>query len=226
VPVAMYAMIRTGSRGEIFALGPSFLLLCILWRRERPVLAYSLIALLLIAPIIYVIYSSAIGGRFSAEAISQAVGVRWHAMGISAKNFAQRIVIGYGPADVGYQLQSAGIPLRYSHNAFLDAFNELGIIGGMLYLAVYLKGIKGYLQAFRLSKGSSVRAPVTACLVLTVFWTVLLLKSGSYYGGYLLFYFLGIGIVAPGIVRTWNEQYAYAEAEPYEPELLMQQPGR
>lgn len=218
---AVFVLFLTGSRGQLVLLGLMFMVLVYVWRR-RPA-SWVVAALLVLgvgASLSLGLFSSGdVSQRLSAGQIQEAIYTRLAFQSVSFQNYLSSPVIGNGPGDVAYQLQSRGFPAFYSHNVFLDALNELGTIGGTMLIILIIGSLVSAVKAARVRtpdiQAKAIRTGF-ACLVL--FHILLMFKSGSYYGLGESYMIMGVGYLLPHVAS--DQERAMEEAWYYETEEL------
>jgi O-antigen ligase len=211
----------TGSRGQLLVAVLMVAVAAVFWRRERPAVSLAMIVGIIMSGLGFIAYQSSLAHRYSFAAISSALEGRFVAAKISIVNSLARGGIGYGPGDVEYQLKSEGINMTYSHNAFVDAFNEIGALGGILFVLIIGACVKGAWRAVKMSRNHpEIRGAVFVVFLLIINSLLLWFKTATYYSAYLTCFFLGLGLMTPSLVRHYYEREDTLEY--YQPEAMQE----
>lgn len=153
------AILRTGSRGGMIAAFVGALVVMLSSRGIRAIFAVTaLIGALAVAREVAppeLLGRFAVIGSESDDYNMNSYGGRWQIWQRGVKYFAQDPILGVGvagfPTREGLQLEEDGMRGKWSaaHNAYVQAFAELGLIGGLLFVSLIVTSIRRLGPVFR-----------------------------------------------------------------------------
>jgi len=186
-------VLRTGSRGGAIALVVGLLVVALSGRGARGIIATLALggALLLVRQ-----YAPAeITGRFatigseSEDYNMTAYSGRWQIWKRGVKYIAEKPIFGVGagsfPIREGEQMASEGLRGKWSaaHNAYIQSFAELGIIGGLLFCSLIVTSIGRLWSILRRASPATGVAHPEYIGALAAFSTSALFLSHAYFWG-------------------------------------------
>ncbi len=162
VPLIMWGMVLTGSRGGLLALALVIALIIINKPSVKKVVTslLLLVAIIATAPGVLLDRTDQMVGEEKDSSIQE----RTDLLISGLKVFAQKPLLGVGPGNIGQAIVAykyrghaeAEIPsylfgeaFTVAHNLFLEMFGELGVLGGFLFLGVIFFSLYSYWRAYR-----------------------------------------------------------------------------
>ena len=162
VPLIMWGMVLTGSRGGLLAL----VLVIAMIIMNRPSVKKILSSLLVLVAVIATAPGVLLDrtDRMVGEEKDGSIQKRTELLIIGLKVVTQKPLLGVGPGNIGQAIVAyeyrghaeAEVPsylfgeaFTVAHNLFLEMFGELGIIGGVLFLGVIFFSLYSYWKAHR-----------------------------------------------------------------------------
>lgn len=157
--VMFAAIVRTGSRGGMIAAVIGLLVVALSSRGVRALFAVLMLGAALATA--RQVLPPALLGRFAIIGSEEddynvnAYSGRWQIWQRGIKYFAQDPVLGVGvggfPTREGLQLEENGMRGKWSaaHNSYVQAFAELGVIGGVLFVSLLVTSVRRLVPVFR-----------------------------------------------------------------------------
>lgn len=226
VPLIMWGMVLTGSRGGLLAL----VLVLVLIIMNKPTVTKSVSAILMLV----VIISTAPGvlmeraDKLVDHKRDGSIEGRSDLLFNGLKVVAQNPFLGVGPGNIGQAIVAykyrgnaeAHVPdylfgdtFMVAHNLFLEMFGELGLVGGVMFLGIVYYSLKSYWKAHRrgLRKGGS---------NYTLAYALLTSMAGFLFAGLflsqgkesVLWFLLGMGLAFPATARRRKRRRRKIEA--------------
>jgi O-antigen ligase len=143
LPVALFAIGLTGSRGGMLATIVALLIVPLTMTRLSPVRRGIAIALLWISGVVAVTYvPQTLMERLAStttEVEGGRLGGRWKIWQAGLKAFAQKPIVGYGPSAFKRAIDPWLLQKnQVAHNSFLSVLVESGLVGLLLFLMMFL----------------------------------------------------------------------------------------
>jgi O-antigen ligase len=220
VAFALFSILIAGARGAILGLLVVSIFIINSYKKERifMIAATSVLLMAIVAIVLHYFFLTAQSGRFSEERINKSVEDRIELAKLVLSEGLKSPVFGTGTGDTSFQLTGSLNTHRYPHNIYLEVFNELGIVGFVIYAALLV-------PVFRIFRTSTARymsgfmfkdylIVLVSCLLYHLLFG---LKASSYAASSMLYFFLAAGISLTKLCRDY-----FAECDTYydEPENL------
>jgi len=214
VPLIMWGMVLTGSRGGLLAL----VLVLALIIMNKPTVTKSVSAILMLVLIVATapgILLDRTDGLIETKK-DGSVQERSDLLFTGLRVVAQKPLLGVGPGNIGQAIVAykyrghaeAYVPdylfgdtFTVAHNLFLEMFGELGILGGALFLAVVYYSLRAYWNSHRRSIKSGEHFNLAYALMAGMagfLFAGLFLSQGK---ESVLWFLLGMGLAFPATKR-------------------------
>lgn len=202
-------LIFSGSRGPLFGLAPSLLLMAYYYRKSinfKWLLAVVLFAVVCIFSFNILLKKSGMTGRFGEEGIREAMAPRIYWAKISLAGWAHSPILGNGPGDLSVQGTGMTV-LTYPHDVLLEVANELGTVGLVPYLMLLYYASRTR-KLFSIPEFENTEYKMISVIIFAgfVYQFILTFKTGSYAGSNMFYFLWGavIGIGNLGRSEYWR----------------------
>lgn len=183
MPLLIYTMVASGTRGAIVAAPIAAIALVWLYRRSiSPQLVIGLpLAGLLVGAVLIRIINPDMLTRFAGSAMEDSANLRIDIAAATLRNFMANPLLGNGTGDTAFQISGTVGSRSYPHNPLTEVFNELGVVGGGAYLGLLLYGFRAGWRLNRREPASPEAKAVCAVMFCIFFYKALMAMKGSSY---------------------------------------------
>ncbi len=214
VPLIMWGMVLTGSRGGFLAL--SLVIALIILNKPTAIKTVTaiitLIAIILTAPGVLLDRTDRLVDENKDGSIESRADLLINGLNV----VAQKPVLGVGPGNIGQAIVAykyrghveAEVPtylfgdeFMVAHNLFLEIFGELGIFGGLLFLGILYQALHGYWKEHRRARDKGDHFSLAYAMLTAMagfLFAGLFLSQGK---ESVLWFLLGIGLAFPATSR-------------------------
>lgn len=224
VGFALFAILLAGHRGAVLGLMVTSLFIAIAYRRAHGIwtIASGLILVLILGFVVhYFLTTAAQAGRFGVERIISAILGRVDRVMITLSEWSRSPVFGTGTGDMSFQLTGTVGEKQYPHNIYLEVLNELGIVGFIFYMGLFLHTIRIFKTALSYKNNSLVPREFIIVAACGLLYHILFgLKTSTYAGSFMLYFFMGMGLSLTRLSR--QQESLQFEQSDYNPAGLQQ----
>jgi O-antigen ligase len=217
---ALLAILLAGHRGAVLGLTVTILFTAMAYRRMHGIwtIMGGVVLLLFIGGVVnYFFKTAAQAERFSVGQINEAITGRVDMIKNTVKEWSRSPVLGRGTGDTSYQLTNNTGERKYPHNIYLEVLNEFGIVGFIFYMGLFLYTIPVFKASLSYQESDFVPRDYLVILAAGLIFHILFgVKTGSYSGSVMLYFFMGAGISLTKFSRQTGSQEI--ESDNYEAE--------
>lgn len=204
VPLGIYAIIKTGTRGGI--LLPPVGMMAALWMYRRRIGLGKLAGGALVVIATVAAYGELVRpemlSRFAGGAVDSGFRVRLELADITWTGFLENPIIGNGTGDTSYQISGSGAE-DYPHNHILEIANELGVFGLFAFLGLIAYGLRAaWRMSGRAYDGTDEKTVGVTAFACFVYHFLVGMKAGTYSASYLMYFFLTLTILIDRLARV------------------------
>ena len=204
LPLGIYAIIKTGTRGGI--LLPPVGMMAALWMFRRRIGLGKVAGGVLVVIVTVAAYGELVRpdmlSRFAGGMVDAGFRIRLELADITWKGFLQNPIIGNGTGDTAYQISGAGAE-DYPHNHILEIANELGVFGLCAYLGLIGYGLRAaWRMSGRAYDGTEEKPVGVAAFACFVYHFLVGMKAGTFSAAYLMYFFLTLTILIDQLARV------------------------
>jgi Kef-type K+ transport system membrane component KefB len=125
-------------------------------------------------------------------------------------------IFGTGTGDTSYQLTGDVGLKQYPHNIYLEILSELGIVGFIFYIGLFLHTVPVFKAAFSYKQDDLIQRDYLVVLAAGLAYHILFgVKTGSYAGSFMLYFFMGASIGMRRVALAEYQKLSLNEFEGY-----------
>jgi len=195
---ALFAILLAGHRGALVGLAVTFLFIAIAYRKTHSVwtiVGGLILALILGFAVHHFFTTSAQASRFSQERVVQGIMDRVFRVKSALSEWSRSPVFGTGTGDTSFQISGTVGSKLHPHNIYLEILNELGVVGFVLYMGLFVHSLKIFKTAISYRRDNIIPREFLVAIASGLLYHILFgLKTSSYAGSFMLYFFMGASI--------------------------------